>query len=98
MQLLISLHEKHGMVERFRDLSLGAESLFSACLRHFEVFGHHICCFNDIRKPLLELTLVERDAYLEQIKDMCNKVSNALSTEVSRRYHRILQIRYLIRS
>ena len=83
MHLLIGLHEDRGVVEKLETLSLRAESSFSACLQHYQMFGDHLCCFNDIRRPISELTIVERDAYLQEVKDISKKASNILSCEVS---------------
>ena len=83
VHLLTGVHADRGVVEKVKMLNLGTESSFSACLRHYQMFGHHICCFDDIRKYVIKLSVSERSAYLQEVEDICRKASITFTSEVS---------------
>ena len=83
MHLLIDLYGDRGIIKKLEVINLEMESLFSACLRHYQLFGHHICCFDDIKKPISELSIVERKSYMQEVKVLCEKKSFSLMHEVS---------------
>ena len=83
MSLLIDLHRDYRIIEKLKSINLEMESLFSACLRHFRLFGHHICCFDDVVNAISELSVIERESYLREVKVFCKEKSFRLVCEVS---------------
>lgn len=83
MSLLVDLHEDRKIFQQLKAIDPEMESLFSACLKHYQLFGHHICCFDDIRNPVCKLSVSERESYIQEVKLLCKKRSFGLLLEVS---------------